>query len=483
MQNQPSPAAELKIHDWRSTPKLAVGVIGGLVVLAVLVGGAPLVGLSPLLFGGGVLSLFIALVYLRSPVLALYSAIFINLLPQGFPPDAIQSNGALALLFLSLVFWVLQTGFQRRKLVWTPPLLLILGFLLWAFVTILWANDLVVSRQTFVQFAIVTIIAFLMVNQVDSPAAVDGLMTALLLSGWLLIVLGLWTVFFGGYTLGDRLQIFDMNENLLGPLLMLATTGAVWRVMRAPAQTKKFWMCLSLLYIVCALALIALSGSRGSFIGFGLILLLFLMSKATRPWALWGVAIGVVGLVCAPFIFNTVLDRFTNDTEDLYGDRDVLWQASLLLLNDHPWTGVGIGNGPYIMLNYVNTVSDTDHIGQFTTRPAHNPLLEVADDTGLIGLALYLSALGSALWLFLQQFYRAWRQRAAFWSAYGALVFYISIGFISAWLKSGGLANHVTLFILLALWLIPYRMQAYPAANQASGQSVSRFTPYLPVRK
>ncbi|MCX6044816.1 MAG: O-antigen ligase family protein [Chloroflexi bacterium] len=459
MQNRPSPNFEWNDNRWSPPYFLWWGLVLGLLGLALLLGSMPLVGVSPILFAGGILILFITLLYLRAPALALFSTIFVNLLPQGLTPDPIQSVCAVLLLLISLLFWLLQTGFQRRKPIWTAPMLFVLGFFLWAFISILWAPDLVVSRQALVQYSLVITIAFLLINQVNSEQALAGFMNTLAASGWVLLATALWVVLFGNYTLGDRLQIFAMNENLFGLMLILTTAGVVWQVMQASAQTKKFWMLLSIIYILFSLGLIALSGSRGSFVGFVLVLLLFATMKTTRPWARWGAVIGIVGIVCAPFVFATVLDRFTSSTDDLYGERDVLWKAGFLLLNDYPWTGAGIGNGPYLMLDYVNAASDNDHIGQIATRPAHNPFLEVGDDTGIVGMVLYLLAFTSALWLFLRQFYRAVRQRIAFLTAYCSLIFCISIGFLSAWLKSGGLADHITLFVLLALWIIPYRLQ------------------------
>ncbi len=455
-----------RTHDFKwdhrnlslSSP-LSLGIVLSLILLAALTGSVPLLGISPVLIGGFVLAIVIVLVYLQEPAWALYTTIFVNLLPQGLIPDIIASALALLLLLISLLTWLLQTSFQRRKVVWTAPILFVLAFFLWSVVSVLWADNLVVSRQTLVQYITMITIAFLLLNQVDAPHTLDSFMNTLAVSGWVLIGIGLWTILFGGYTLGDRLKIYDMNENLLGPLLMLTTGGIVWQVMRASPKAKIYWMLLSILYILCSLVLIALSGSRGSFIGFALILLVFGTMKATRPWALWGAVLTIVGLVIAPFIFATVLNRFTNDSEDIYGDRDILWKAGIWLMSDYPWTGVGIGNGPYVMLNYVNAVSDTDHVSDYPTRPAHNPILEVGDDTGIVGMLLYLGAVLSAMWLFLRQFLAGVRQRIDALTAYCSLIFCISIGFLSAWVKSGGLADHITLFILLALWVIPYRMQ------------------------
>ena len=468
MQNQY--IADLKLNDKNFSPgkPLLLGMVMALILLAALAGMAPLWGISPLIVAGFVLAVAIGFVYLQTPVLALYSTIFVNLLPQGLLPDTIQSVLSLLLLVISLVFWGVQSGFQRRKIVWTAPLLCMLAFFLWAFITVLWADDLTVSRQTLVQYTIVITVMFLLINQVNSPRTLDGLMNTLAAIGWILIVMGLWTVLFGGYELGARLQIFDMNENLLGMLLMVTTPGVIWQAMRASRRNKTISLLLSLLYIGLSLILIAFSGSRGSFIGYILILVIFGTFKATRPWALWGAALCLVGLISAPVVFTTVLDRFTSATEELLGERDLLWQAGLLLIVDHLWSGVGIGNGPYAMLDYVNAVSSTDLVGEYTTRPAHNPILEVGDDTGIVGIVLYSGALLSAMGLLLWQFFVARHPRLVIkpgadkvslnkeqLAAYCSLVFGTSVGFLAAWLKSGGLANHLALFILFALWMIP----------------------------
>jgi len=68
----------------------------------------------------------------------------------------------------------------------------------------------------------------------------------------------------------------------------------------------------------------------------------------THPaWGRVGVLILVLAAVVAPVVFLTTLERFAGGSEGtLLGDRVALWKAAWLLIVDHPWKGVGIGNGP-----------------------------------------------------------------------------------------------------------------------------------------
>ncbi len=86
---------------------------------------------------------------------------------------------------------------------------------------------------------------------------------------------------------------------------------------------------------------------------------------------------GIVNVVWGP----VVATRFRG--------RLALWQQSIDMIRDFPFTGIGLNNFPYVMLNYP----------AFLGKPgawdyhAHNVYLQVALDLGLPGLAAYLALL------------------------------------------------------------------------------------------
>ena len=125
------------------------------------------------------------------------------------------------------------------------------------------------------------------------------------------------------------------------------------------------------------------------------------------PKRLWiGVAlaavalIGLIGLSSAGLLPSAISERLADagtllDIRDVRGvpindanyaliERQAHWQAALNMLTDHPWTGVGFSNYQPLYEQYrlLNWPMPLGH--------AHNIYLNVAAETGLIGLGLYL---------------------------------------------------------------------------------------------
>lgn len=435
--------------------------------LAAVAGSAPLWGFSPLVVAGGVIATGMAVLFASAPWLALLVTLFVMLLPPGLLPFDLQSILVGILLLTSLVFWLLQTAFQRRPIVWALPLLFLGAFYLWAFISLLWANDLVVSRRELVQYALVILPTFLLVNGITSRRILDGFMVTLALSGWVLIASGLWTLMVEGYTRGERLQIFAMNENMLSTQLVLMIPGVVWPVILATGWRRQQLMLLSLLYLALALILTALSGSRGGMIALVTLLVAFGCTQWTRAWARWSLILVVVLLISTPTLFAASTERFLQPAEDgSLGSRDLLWHAGLLLIADHWWSGVGIGNGSYEMPAYISAITETDHLDARDQLAAHNPIIEVGTDLGVPGVFLYLGAFCSAAWLLLRTYRRAGRAGQETLLAYCALIACLTVAFLTTWMKSGGVDSHITTFLLLALLIIPGRLQDLSMAHR-----------------
>lgn len=447
-------------HTTRPRPtRWEAPILLGATLAAIMIGGLPLLGVSPLYGGIAAVAAIVVVLSVRAPLLAFYLTVFVALLPPGLIPPLLYSQIFLALLALSLVAWFWQALVQRRAVVVTAPVLLFALFWLWALITVLWAPDPILSRQRLVQYFIVITLLFLTVNQVNTRRRLNGLLATLALNGWVLVASGAWTLAVSGYEPDGRLRISELNENMMSTLLVLTTTGVVWQAWRAPAGFKTGLTLLSILFVIAALGLTVLSGSRGGLIAFALLLFAFALARRTRIWAVVGATVALITLIVSPLLVAPVVERFTNPVEGELGGRDVLWRAGLLYIADHPVAGAGIGNGIYAVPPYIRAISSEDHLHQRVEMPAHNPLIEVGVDTGLIGLLLYGAALVSAGWLFLRHFLAAYRRRSSSWLDYSWLVAAVSVAFLFTWIKSGGVDAHVSTFLMVALWLIPSGMQ------------------------
>jgi O-antigen ligase len=87
---------------------------------------------------------------------------------------------------------------------------------------------------------------------------------------------------------------------------------------------------------------------------------------------------------------------------------------------------------------------------------AHNPILVIWAETGLLGILLYLGVLASALYTFVVQFlrYRKTDIHHPF-LPYFALVSCVFLGYMASWFKGGSMEMAHSYFFILALLLIP----------------------------
>ncbi len=424
---------------------------------------------SPLIVGGAAVALAICAAWLRKPVWALYAAIFVVFLPEGLVPSQIQSMLNRGVLLIALGVWLLDVITRQRRIVWTSTTLLMLGFLVWGMVTLLWIPNLDVGTETLTQYALRLILyLFLIVNEIQTEETLDGLMRTLAVNGWIVVLAGVGTVLLGGYQLGTRLTVLRMNDNGLGMSMLVTLPGVLWLVMRAPERQKTLRMLSSVVYILLAVFLVALSGSRGSAISWFVTLALFWFWKPMRPWGKLALLILVVMVISAPFVFSITLERFAAQEGGTLGGRDVIWEATWSLIRTHVWQGVGIGNAPYAVVPYLEKL--TKLYGQNRDwRAIHNPVLTIWAETGIPGFLLFLSILGSAVWLFVRKCFTRSETGVRPLVPYGALISCVFVGYMLSWIKGGGMEQDPSYFLMLALLVVPVCLNL--GGDDAAGSS------------
>jgi putative inorganic carbon (HCO3(-)) transporter len=223
-------------------------------------------------------------------------------------------------------------------------------------------------------------------------------------------------------------------------------------VMRSAGRQRTLRMALSSLFLLLSLVLVALSGSRESAIAWLATLLAFCLWKPTRAFGKQSLLLLIVAILAAPFVFSTTVNRFQADEGQL-GGRRVIWEASWLLVRDHPVDGVGIGNSGSAVAEYVHRI--TSLFRNRTTIVSHNPILQIWTETGTPGILLYLSVLISTVWPFFQNYRRHRKLGTEFLTPYFALVSCIFLGVMLWWFNGGESAYDPKYFLLLALLLIP----------------------------
>ncbi|MFI7432023.1 O-antigen ligase family protein [Micromonospora haikouensis] len=219
-------------------------------------------------------------------------------------------------------------------------------------------------------------------------------------------------------------------------VLTVATAGHAPRVVRwltLATVAPLFWGVL-------------LSGSRGAAIGASLALAAFVVSRLGPRWSWRGVAVAapvVIVVVSLGWVPHSQIARlelgglYHRSTGDLSGRLDI-WPYAASNWADALFTGHGAG---------VFFKTNPFGIG------AHNLLLTLGNDVGLIGALLYLGVIASALWLAARGSLPALRL---------APVFVVAL--LPIWLTGEWMCSMATLLTLALLSKLP-RSAAAPAGG------------------
>ncbi len=224
------------------------------------------------------------------------------------------------------------------------------------------------------------------------------------------------------------------------------------------------------------LTALAMSWSRGAWLGFGAAALVMAVALPRR--ARWGVLlvavllVGGLGLYAAGLLPAPVVARLTDFAqdvrfEDVRGvginnanfaviERLAHWQAALEMIRYNLWTGVGFGcyEPAYHEFALINWSIALGH--------AHNYYLNVAAETGLTGLVAYMLLWGAVFW----QTWQATRRAEGLWRG-------IAIGLLGTWTHlsvhhflDNLYVNNVHLYIGVLLGLLAFVVRRTRVAGQ-----------------
>ncbi|RME13987.1 MAG: O-antigen ligase domain-containing protein [Ardenticatenia bacterium] len=424
----------------------AAALLGTAYVLATF----PLTTAVALLGGVG-----FTLVVLVRPVWALYALPFLVPFPLREVRVGPATVGGLeALLALFIAAWLARGLARREIIVRTPPLslplALLLGSMLLSLVNAFSLSAAAKELVKWLEVAALYTIAWHELRRRDLLIIVLALLTA----GALAAAQGIYqSVFRVGppgflFPLAGRLWLraygtFAQPNPYAGYLgltlplaygLLLAGLGALpQRDDGVPLLVRS--AVLGYAAITGALMLLALffSLSRGAWIGAAAAVLVVSMLLSRRAFVgtlLAGVAgalfLALGGWAYVPLPIRERLTDFlpyvglvdvraieVNDRTFAIVERLAHWYAAVGMFADFPWLGGGIGNYAARYPMYKLPPWD-DPLGH-----AHNIYLNVAAETGLVGLSAYLLFWAAALWLA----WRAVRQTTGLWRgmAIGAL--------------------------------------------------------------
>lgn len=310
----------------------------------------------------------------------------------------------------------------RRGRIPTLPVALWVTFLAWATVTTFWALDkgaaldLALIAVPLVVLMVVT--GILPTDDVD----LDVVRTAIMLGG----------VAVGGYAFyllssGSVLPIHgeterfsiasdpeQTNPNQVAASLLLPMTLSIDRIIEGGHRWLKpmGWKLLGSVGLLLTLIAIVASGSRGgvlaAVIGFVAVLISWWRRRPESRLRVWRV---VVTSICFAFLLSlsviAALNFFPNGrfaqtiknesiqrlvhTETGSSGRSEIWTTGRLACRSYCGWGAGFDNFPVVYNNIFPFSGAAKNVG--LDRPAHNLYLELAVETGLIGVTLFSLAL------------------------------------------------------------------------------------------
>ncbi|WP_334130963.1 O-antigen ligase family protein [Silanimonas lenta] len=214
----------------------------------------------------------------------------------------------------------------------------------------------------------------------------------------------------GGPALADRLSgIFGAGNLKLG--LVLASLSPFLLLPAARRGVLPWLLAAGALGVV-----ILLAGARAAWITYGLVLLV--TGLGHWGWRRTGAGLlggGALALLLAWSAGDFLAPRIERSLAVLQGQEDgldfalsgrlVLWRTTLAIIRDHPLTGVGVDNFQQAYRAYASPDDQFVEWGRPGAFHAHQILLEILAETGLLGLLCWLAAVAVAL--------RAWRYAGA----------------------------------------------------------------------
>lgn len=311
--------------------------------------------------------------------------------PVDFIPALRPLKIVMLTELLALIAWLFYLIKNHKKIKWDNFNNLYIAFIAVMALTIITAMN---NRYPFdlTQAMLVNFVIFLIAtNTVDSQERLNRLI-------WLLLLVHAYHAFKGIYnfavvgfvaagqhTTGKTGSGFIGDENDFALALNTMIPFAYFFFMSYQASFKKY---LTLFLLIIFAGGIVASNSRGGWVGLAAVIA-FCIARSKRKLF----SIGIVGvLILAVFLFAPPdflqqVQSISDTNEGTAQSRINYWKAAGRMYLDNPINGVGAGNGPIRMPEYVQGFrSSATQWG----RTFHGTLPQVLAELGTLGMGLYI---------------------------------------------------------------------------------------------
>jgi O-antigen ligase len=420
---------------------------------------------------GAILTLFRVDIGLYGLILMAYLRISDIAIDYYGAPSVFKPFIALLVVAI-LIQWMRARSVQKG---WGRAVLLVLAYGLVVFTTLLYANDFATAGHAVSDFAKNGVITVLLAILIQSRSTFKGAMWTIVAAG---IFTGTISVFqyltgsftnaYGGFGQADILNIVTGVDDfrISGPIgdpnfyaqILVVIVPIAFHFMMTEQKLLlrglAAW-CLA----VCGLSIV-FTFSRGGAIALAIVLVCLLFYRRPKPAEIFLMALLIVGMLAV--LPDSYTSRLNTIGQIATGKTDVREEASFRgrlsellvawqMFMDHPILGVGVGNYP----NYYQSYSRQIGLDPRTeNREPHNLFMEVAAETGLVGLIVFIGI----LYFSFKSVLDAWRKfRELDLPDYAGLVAVFGIGlvgyFAAAMFIHGAYPRYLWLLVGIALAL------------------------------
>ncbi len=314
--------------------------------------------------------------------------------PYTFIPALRPLRLGILTVAITLFSWVVHQAIKKDKLRWHTSATWFLVFLLVIAMGVLTAANNFRAYEVF-EGMLVTFIMFLLVmNILRSTRQLHLVVWIMLLIHLYYAIYGIYNfvfvgnVYAGQVTSGSVGSSFISDENDFAMALNAMIPFAFFLLMRERQKLRKFFLAGTLISLVLG---VVSSQSRGGVVGLAVVTL-FCMLKSKQKM----ISMAIVGALClsvvlfAPSSYWSEVKSITRTDEGTASSRINYWKAAVRMYIDHPLIGVGAGNGPVHMPEYVTGFADPR---TQWGRTFHGNFPLIIAELGSLGLLAYVAML------------------------------------------------------------------------------------------
>lgn len=378
----------------------------GLVGLGLALG--VLAGFDPTLAAAAALGLAFTVLVLAdlSVGLCIFATIsFLDLIPFGGATVTFAKAAGLVLA-LSWLATLATSDDDQKDFVSAHPVFAygLLAFLGWTALSLLWAEDASVALTAVYRFALNLALFFIVYTAVRESRHAVWVVGAFLAGALISATIGL-------VAPPDPVSAADISRlggaggdpNELAASLVAALALAAAFV--AGLHRGQGLRAFGLVAIVICTAGVLLSFSRTGLVALGVALVAaFLFGGRWRPAAAMLLVAVCVGVGTYVGFYASPVERARVTELDGGTGRSDIWTIGARMIEDKPLHGVGAGNFPVSSVHYLlepGPIQEAQFIVD-TPKVSHNVYIGIWAELGAVGLALFLSITGFALWCVVQ---------------------------------------------------------------------------------